>query len=275
MPLDERARDAADQVAEAIGEAVAQPFLPAAPDKGQCDLCDYRVVCGPHEERRTARKPQGTLEPLLAVRSIAMTDLADAEARRRILTEFGTSFFVEAAAGTGKTTALVGRIVGLVRTGAGTLDRIVAVTFTEKAAGEMKLRLRSEIEKARASGGTRGARSAGPRARGTGARPYRHDPRLLRRSSARAAGRGRDRSALRGRLRGRGRGACRRSFRGLVPDGSRRSAGGRPAHSQTPIGQAIPARAAAQRDAGPPRSTAIFRSPGGAIPSTGTARSTR
>ena len=41
-----------------------------------------------------------------------MTDLADNEARRRILTEFGTSFFVEAAAGTGKTSALVGRIVG-------------------------------------------------------------------------------------------------------------------------------------------------------------------
>jgi ATP-dependent helicase/nuclease subunit A len=78
-----------------------------------------------------------------------MTDLADAEARRRIREEFGSTLFVEAAAGTGKTTALVGRIVGLIRAGAGTLDRIVAVTFTEKAAGEMKLRLRSEIEKAR------------------------------------------------------------------------------------------------------------------------------
>ena len=61
-------------------------------------------------------------------------DLADLDARRRILTEFGTNFFVEAAAGTGKTTALVGRIVGFVRTGVGTLDRTVAVTFTEKAA---------------------------------------------------------------------------------------------------------------------------------------------
>ena len=81
-----------------------------------------------------------------------MTDPADAEARRRILAEYGTSFFVEAAAGTGKTTALVGRIVGLIRDGAGTLNRIVAVTFTEKAAGEMKLRLRSEIEKVRPLG---------------------------------------------------------------------------------------------------------------------------
>jgi ATP-dependent helicase/nuclease subunit A len=80
-----------------------------------------------------------------------MRGSADAEARRRILTEYGTSFFVEAAAGTGKTTALVGRIVGLIRAGAGTLNRIVAVTFTEKAAGEMKLRLRNEIERVRSS----------------------------------------------------------------------------------------------------------------------------
>lgn len=78
-----------------------------------------------------------------------MSALADAEARRRIATEFGATFFVEAAAGTGKTTALVRRIVGLVSAGVATLDRIVAVTFTEKAAGETKLHLRSEIEQAR------------------------------------------------------------------------------------------------------------------------------
>jgi ATP-dependent exoDNAse (exonuclease V) beta subunit len=78
-----------------------------------------------------------------------VTELADAEARRRIGSEFGTTFFVEAAAGTGKTTALVRRIVGLVCAGMTTLDRIVAVTFTEKAAGETKLQLRSEIEAAR------------------------------------------------------------------------------------------------------------------------------
>jgi ATP-dependent helicase/nuclease subunit A len=79
-----------------------------------------------------------------------MSDFADAEARRRIQEDFGDTLFVEAAAGTGKTTALVGRIVGLLRAGLGLLDHLVAVTFTEKAAGEMKLRLRTEIEKARA-----------------------------------------------------------------------------------------------------------------------------
>jgi ATP-dependent helicase/nuclease subunit A len=78
-----------------------------------------------------------------------MSDFSDAKARTRIHTEYGTTFFVEAAAGTGKTTVLVGRIVGLIRSGQGTLARTVAVTFTQKAAGEMKLRLRLEIEKAR------------------------------------------------------------------------------------------------------------------------------
>ena len=76
-------------------------------------------------------------------------ELADANARHRILHDFGTTLVVEAAAGTGKTTALVGRIVALICSGLSTLDRIVAVTFTEKAAGEMKLRLRAEIERAR------------------------------------------------------------------------------------------------------------------------------
>lgn len=83
-----------------------------------------------------------------------MTELVDAAARHRIQTEFDKTFVVEAAAGTGKTTALVGRIVGLIRSGVGRLGQIVAVTFTEKAAGEMKLRLRSEIEFARASATT-------------------------------------------------------------------------------------------------------------------------
>jgi ATP-dependent exoDNAse (exonuclease V) beta subunit len=78
-----------------------------------------------------------------------MTDRTDSAARHRILTDFRTTLFVEAAAGTGKTTVLIGRIVALVREGVSTLDRIVAVTFTEKAASEMKLRLRTEIERAR------------------------------------------------------------------------------------------------------------------------------
>ena len=75
--------------------------------------------------------------------------LVDQEARTRIANDLGATLVVEAAAGTGKTTALVERILSLLRSGKATLRTLVAVTFTEKAAGEMKLRLRTEIEKSR------------------------------------------------------------------------------------------------------------------------------
>lgn len=78
-----------------------------------------------------------------------MTTLHDEEARRRIRDDLDKTMVVEAAAGTGKTTALVSRIVALVRTGHAELQSIVAVTFTEAAAGEMKLRVRGELERQR------------------------------------------------------------------------------------------------------------------------------
>lgn len=77
-------------------------------------------------------------------------ELVDALARRRIAEELGTTFLVEAAAGTGKTTALVGRMLAAVEAGAA-LDRMVALTFTDKAAGELKLRLREGLERRRAA----------------------------------------------------------------------------------------------------------------------------
>jgi ATP-dependent helicase/nuclease subunit A len=79
---------------------------------------------------------------------VGASALIDAEARRRIATELGTTFLVEAAAGTGKTTALVGRMLAAVEAGA-RLDRMVALTFTDKAAGELKLRLREGLERRR------------------------------------------------------------------------------------------------------------------------------
>jgi ATP-dependent exoDNAse (exonuclease V) beta subunit len=75
--------------------------------------------------------------------------LADAAARERIRSDLDATLIVEAAAGTGKTTELVARIVALIRSGRTTLDRILSVTFTDLAAGEMKLRLRAELENAR------------------------------------------------------------------------------------------------------------------------------
>jgi ATP-dependent helicase/nuclease subunit A len=83
--------------------------------------------------------------------------LADQEARDLIANDLDSTLVVEAAAGTGKTTALVGRILRVIEAGGerDTIDRIVAVTFTEKAAGELKLRLRETLEEARGKAASR------------------------------------------------------------------------------------------------------------------------
>ncbi len=70
VPLDASARNSALVVTETVGDAIAQPFLPASPAAGECAWCDYRIVCGPDEERRTARKPKGSVEPLLRLRGM-------------------------------------------------------------------------------------------------------------------------------------------------------------------------------------------------------------
>ena len=75
--------------------------------------------------------------------SAALSDQAD---RDLIRTGLDDTVIVEAAAGTGKTTELVERVLEVLASGRARIDQIVAVTFTEKAAGELKLRLRQELE---------------------------------------------------------------------------------------------------------------------------------
>jgi ATP-dependent helicase/nuclease subunit A len=78
--------------------------------------------------------------------------LVDDAARERARTDVGTSLLVEASAGTGKTKSLVDRIVFLVLDEGEPLSTVAALTFTEKAAGEMKARLRAQLdEEARAA----------------------------------------------------------------------------------------------------------------------------
>ncbi len=74
---------------------------------------------------------------------------SDQTARDRIRTSLDESLIVEASAGTGKTTVLVERIVEVLRQGKAKVQQIAAVTFTNKAAGELKLKLREELDKKR------------------------------------------------------------------------------------------------------------------------------
>jgi len=74
-------------------------------------------------------------------------DLPDASARRSIREKLSVTMMVEAAAGTGKTTSLVDRMIGLVQTGAARVDTIAAITFTVKAAANLRERFQEGLEK--------------------------------------------------------------------------------------------------------------------------------
>ena len=71
---------------------------------------------------------------------------ADRAAREAIRSQLGTNLFVDASAGTGKTTELVERVVGLLRCGRAEPGQIAAITFTDAAAAELRHRVRSRLE---------------------------------------------------------------------------------------------------------------------------------
>jgi len=70
VPLDKISRAEAGDVVHIIASAIEEGFLPAAPEKGACDWCDYRAVCGPLEYIRTSRKPRIALHELIRLREL-------------------------------------------------------------------------------------------------------------------------------------------------------------------------------------------------------------
>jgi ATP-dependent helicase/nuclease subunit A len=84
------------------------------------------------------------VKPTPAAKPSALPDAAEREA---ILGDLDRSMVVEAAAGTGKTTSMVGRMVALVAEGLCEVERIAAVTFTRKAAAELRSRFQVALER--------------------------------------------------------------------------------------------------------------------------------
>lgn len=76
-----------------------------------------------------------------------------------------TNIMLEAGAGTGKTTVMVERIYQLLATGTTTIDRIAAITFTDKAASELRDRIRVKLDQAPSTAYVRAARNELPGAR--------------------------------------------------------------------------------------------------------------
>lgn len=75
--------------------------------------------------------------------------MQDEGARLRIAGDFHTNLLVEASAGSGKTYSLVSRLSAGILQGVYPIEKLVAVTFTRKAAAELSTRLRAALETAR------------------------------------------------------------------------------------------------------------------------------
>ena len=91
----------------------------------------------PERRRRTAAAPARPARPAIA----------DEAARERIRTDLDTTFLVEAGAGSGKTKSLVDRMAALIASGRATIQTMAAVTFTRKAAAELRGRFQLALER--------------------------------------------------------------------------------------------------------------------------------
>jgi CRISPR/Cas system-associated exonuclease Cas4 (RecB family) len=69
----DRARKFLAKLLVDIDGAIAEGFLPPAPQKDACKTCDYRPVCGPYEETRTLKKDRHDerLDGLIEIRGMA------------------------------------------------------------------------------------------------------------------------------------------------------------------------------------------------------------
>jgi ATP-dependent helicase/nuclease subunit B len=73
VPVNDRARAFLTRFLGDVDGSIAGGFLPPAPEKDACERCDYRVVCGPYEEQRSARKDRRDerMEALIEIRGMA------------------------------------------------------------------------------------------------------------------------------------------------------------------------------------------------------------
>jgi RecB family exonuclease len=70
IAADQRNRGFLARVFQIIDGHIERGFLPAAPAREACTYCDYRPICGPYEQIRTARKNVQALEELSELRGL-------------------------------------------------------------------------------------------------------------------------------------------------------------------------------------------------------------
>ena len=134
-------------------EAGRFPFRPGELDRGSfdhCRSCDFDAVCPTDRDDfwQSARDDErlaayvALVEPEDAMSEMAEVDEAT---RQAIRTQLDETLFVEAGAGTGKTSELVKRVLALVENGLTPISDVAAITFTEAAAADLRRRIHDEL----------------------------------------------------------------------------------------------------------------------------------
>ena len=95
-------------------------------------------------------------------RKAGAAKMPDGAMRLRITDDLDTTFLVEAGAGSGKTKSLVDRMISLLATGRATIQTLAAVTFTRKAAAELRGRFQVALERSLGDTPREGERTWGP-----------------------------------------------------------------------------------------------------------------
>src|ERR1017187_6258017 len=123
------------------------------------------TISQPAAERRTGKRKRSSPIPnsMHTASWLLMSDsrAIDQESRRLIRTELLTNILLEAGAGSGKTQMLAERMAAGVAAGVYKVEHMAAVTFTRKAASELRgrfhLALEAELEKSRKNARPRAA----------------------------------------------------------------------------------------------------------------------
>ena len=159
----------------------------------RCDYCDVRYACGVSAWTRARKREHESLAPVVCLpvgrlrRRAAMTERAvcDADVRHRVTTDLGTTFLLEAGAGTGKTTR-ARRPLRELRARPRSRHRRRAHRRRHHLHGEGRRRAAPARARAVRAAGRRAAADAGARgrhprrARRAGRRADQHHPRLRR-----------------------------------------------------------------------------------------------